>query len=82
MTNLENISIAFLRKTGKILLEASSNPSFDIEALPVYTSSNLVVLQLSCHRMGKTFNIKNYVRLQGIKMSEIGSWPSGMLYSN
>lgn len=53
MTNLENISIAFLRKIEKVLLEASTDPSFDIEALSVYTSSNLAVLQLPCTKRGK-----------------------------
>lgn len=60
MTDLEDISIAFVRNMGKIFLEAHSNPGFvDKKSLSVYTSSNLAVLQLFCHQTGKTFSVKH-----------------------
>lgn len=59
MTDLEDISIAFVRNMGNIFLEALSNPGFVIKSLSVYTSSNLAVLQLFCHQTGKTFSVKH-----------------------
>lgn len=59
--------------------QVSSIPSFVIEAPSVHALSNLAIFQLQfpATKQKKTFGVKPCIRLEILKMSEIGPWPQG-----